>query len=158
MEKSLCAEDKAKNQYWLPMIFTSSGSTALKSGILSWKSLDGLPEIPVCEQSSSCHPQMQLKALMKRRSHMWTWNRNTGVFSGAKLDLSADRPNFPPTERTYFIMCQMFYVLLWIKCFIFEICKPLHCIFIYILHSISTIFGTGVELCKQTLHKVFIVK
>ena len=38
----LCARDPAVNQYWMPVIFRPSGSTALKTDmILSWKSLHG---------------------------------------------------------------------------------------------------------------------
>uniref|UniRef100_A0A3Q4I6Z1 Reverse transcriptase domain-containing protein n=1 Tax=Neolamprologus brichardi TaxID=32507 RepID=A0A3Q4I6Z1_NEOBR len=43
LEKSLCARDKAENKYWIPGIFGSSGSAALKTClIMSWKSLHRL--------------------------------------------------------------------------------------------------------------------
>lgn len=31
LEKSLCARDKARTEYWLPVIFELSGRTALKT-------------------------------------------------------------------------------------------------------------------------------
>lgn len=51
-QKSQRIQSKAENQYWTPVIFGASGSTALKSGMIHCMGSETVSEITVCEHSS----------------------------------------------------------------------------------------------------------
>lgn len=67
VEKSLCARDQDKRQYWMVLIFASSDGTEIKTDmVLWWPSLNGLRNASTnhCEHSL---PRMQAKALSCRK-------------------------------------------------------------------------------------------
>jgi len=59
-EISVC-KDTAENQYWMPVTLRQRCIKKRSDSVLEISGT--LPEIIVCEQGSSCHPQMQVKAL-----------------------------------------------------------------------------------------------
>lgn len=81
-QKSLCARDKAENQYWTSMIFWPSGM------ILSRKSLHGLGNTSrnhrLWRQFTVPSTNAGSSSIMQR-SCMRTWSRNTTSFSGPTL-------------------------------------------------------------------------
>lgn len=85
LEKSLCARQKAKNQYWTMELPGPSGGTALKQAwFCHWTHcIDSgtLSEIIFCDAVPST--TAGYSSIMHRRRHMWTWSRNIIIFSGS---------------------------------------------------------------------------
>lgn len=74
---------KSKNQ-WLPMIFGSSGSTALGKKTSSWYADTTCVHEPF--QKVSSVPSKS--SIMQITNQMWTWSRNIALFSGPKLEVT----------------------------------------------------------------------
>ena len=79
----------AECQYWIPVIFRPTGSTAMKIGmIMSWKSLNGLNNT---SWNHCLWPQFTLPAIYKcswivqTGSNLGIPSRNAAIFSGPKL-------------------------------------------------------------------------
>lgn len=96
LAKSLSAREKAKNQHWVPVITRPVVVTAVKTGmIVPWKSLPGLrntPEIIVCEHTSLCYPQMQVKALLCKEEAICEhcsllWAKACSNWTGTKREI-----------------------------------------------------------------------
>lgn len=72
-------------QTWITVIFTPSDGTAFKTFKFCDISARTQEYFPLLTQITVPFKNVSQSAVTQRRSYIWTWSRNTAVFSGLKL-------------------------------------------------------------------------